>query len=164
MSVQFNGQTKVVVTVTEMARMVGLSRARFYQLMDEGVFPPPVYSVLTRRPVFVEEMQKVCLEVRRRNCGVNGRPVLFYTRRGGALTSAPKKAHKPKLNGKPNKEHAAILDAVRALGLVSATADQVAAAVKIVFPQGITSVDESEVIRGVFVHLQRQNCSDNVGR
>ena len=26
--------------------MVGLSRARFYELVKEGVFPPPVYCVL----------------------------------------------------------------------------------------------------------------------
>ncbi len=31
---------KSAVSVSEMARMVGLSRARFYQLMTEGVFPP----------------------------------------------------------------------------------------------------------------------------
>ena len=73
-------QTKAVVTVSEMARMVGLSRSRFYQLVEAGVFPQPVYSVANRRPIYVEEAQKVCLEVRRRNCGVNGQPVLFYAR------------------------------------------------------------------------------------
>ena len=65
-----NEPLKAAVTVTEMARMVGLSRARFYQLVNEGVFPPPVYSVRTRRPIYVEDLQKVCLEVRHRNCGV----------------------------------------------------------------------------------------------
>src|SRR3954466_1344011 len=73
-------QTKAVVTVSEMARMVGLSRLRIYQLVEAGVFPQPVYSVANRRPIYVEEAQKVCLEVRRRNCGVNGQPVLFYSR------------------------------------------------------------------------------------
>ena len=32
--------TKAAVSVTEMARMVGLSRARFYQLVKQGTFPP----------------------------------------------------------------------------------------------------------------------------
>lgn len=53
-----NVQTKAVVTVAEMARMCGLSRARFYQLQNAGVFPTPLYDVSTRRPFYVEEAQK----------------------------------------------------------------------------------------------------------
>ncbi len=157
-----NVQTKAAVTVAEMARMVGLSRARFYQLMGEGVFPQPVYNVSTRRPIFVEDAQKVCLEVRRRNCGVNGRPVLFYSKRGGSPTTPTRKRRTAKTN--TNKQHAVIVDAVRSLGLVSATADQVGAAIKSLFPGGTQEVAEPELIRAVFVHLQRQVCSDNVGR
>jgi len=162
MNVQFSVQTKAVVTVAEMARMVGLSRARFYQLMDQGVFLPPVYDIHTRRPIFVEEMQKVCLEVRRRNCGVNGRPVLFYAKRGGSPSSLPRKASKSKTKTANNKQYAPIVDAVRALGLMT-TADQVAQAIKSLFPGGTDGVEEPEVIRAVFVHLQRQYSSDNVG-
>jgi len=76
--------TKAVVTVSEMAKMVGLSRARFYQLVEAEVFPAPVYQLSNRRPVYVEELQKVCLEVRRRNCGINGQPVLFYAKGPGS--------------------------------------------------------------------------------
>jgi hypothetical protein len=46
--------------------------------------------------------------------------------------------------------------------LVSVTADQVGSAIKILFPGGIESAGQAEVIRGVFLHLQRQNSSDNV--
>ncbi len=53
-----NVQTKAAVTVAEMARMVGLSRARFYQLQDAGIFPLPLYDVSTRRPFYDEEAQK----------------------------------------------------------------------------------------------------------
>ena len=63
-----------------MARMVGLSRSRFHQLIGT-TFPWPLYSVSTRRPFYDEELQKCCLEVRRRNCGIDGKPVLFYSRR-----------------------------------------------------------------------------------
>src|SRR5271156_6193222 len=97
MSVQV--QTKAVVSVAEMARMCGLSRARFYQLVEAGVFSPPLYRIDTKRPFFNQEMQEVCLEVRRKNCGINGRPVLFYARRLGAPISKakatpPKNSHK----------------------------------------------------------------------
>lgn len=76
-----NGETKVAVSVAEMARMVGLSRARFYQLIQAGVFPAPERHAETGRPFYGEEAQRTCLEVRRRNCGVNGKLVLFYSRR-----------------------------------------------------------------------------------
>ena len=68
-------KTKAVVTITEMSRMVGLSPARFRQLMGT-TFPSPLYSVATRRPFYTEDMQLICLDVRRRNCGIDGRPVL----------------------------------------------------------------------------------------
>jgi len=158
MTDHFNEKTKAAVTVAEMARMLNLSRQRLHQLIGTA-FPFPVYDIKTRRPFFTEELQRVCLEVRRRNCGVDGKAILFYARRGGA--PLPSKRTK---KVKPNLAHVAILDAVKALGLVSATTDQVDAAIKILFPRGVETVDQAQVIRGVFVHLQRQNRSDNVGR
>ena len=157
-----NIQTKAAVTVAEMARMVGLSRARFYQLQEAGVFPPPLYDVSTRRPFYDEDAQKVCLEVRRRNCGINGKAVLFYARRGGEQSSSKKRqtTNKPK----PNQQYVPIVDAMKSLGLFTITLSQVATAVVQLFPKGIEAVDQAEVIRSVFVHLQRQYSSDNVGR
>ncbi len=73
-------QTKKAVSVSEMARMAGLSRSRFYQLIGTA-FPPPVYDAKTRRPFYTASQQQTCLEVRHRNCGIDGRPVLFYARR-----------------------------------------------------------------------------------
>ena len=153
-------QTKAIVTVSEMARMVGLSRARFYQLQKAGVFPSPLYDVKTRRPIYDEELQKVCLEVRRRNCGVNGKPVLFYSRRVQIATVPSKPTSKPP----KNEQHAGLIDALQALGLGSVTKAQVEAAIKEVFPQGTAGMDEAEIIRAVFLHLRRKNSSDNVGK
>jgi transposase len=73
--------TKSAVSVTEMARMVGLSRARFYQLVRRGTFPSADQDAVTGRPCYFEEKQRQVLEVRRRNCGVDGTPILFYSRR-----------------------------------------------------------------------------------
>ena len=143
-------KTKVAVTVAEMARMLNLSRQRLHQLIGSA-FPYPVYNIKTRRPYYTEELQRDCLEVRRRNCGVDGKVILFYARGGNP---SPTKRIKQSKNG---AAHIAILDAVKALGLVSATADQVEASIKVLFPQGVESVDQAQVIRGVFIHLQRQN-------
>src|SRR5438046_392774 len=134
-------ETKAIVSVSEMARMCGLSRARFYQLQRGGVFPPPVYDVSTRRPIYVEELQKVCLEVRRRNCGINGKPVLFYARRhlGAPVAKGLPKAKKPP---KENR-HADLVEALDSLGLTTATGSKVEEAVQELFPQGTDDTDQA---------------------
>lgn len=89
--------SKSVVSITEMARMVGLSRARFYQLVRKGTFPAADQDPLTKRPCYFQEKQLQILEARRRNCGVDGQPILFYSRRRdlGSIKSKPKE-EKPK--------------------------------------------------------------------
>jgi hypothetical protein len=139
-----------MVSVSEMARQCGLSRSRFYQLVGTA-FPFPVYDVGTRRPFYPVELQQVCLEVRRRNCGIDGKPVMFYAKR----VPAPK----------PRKvEHYGdLLDGLRALGLTTATGSQITSVVQQLYPAGIANAAQSEVLRAVFLHLKRQNSGDKVG-
>src|SRR5271163_373483 len=105
-------ETKAVVTVSEMARMVGLSRSRFYQLIGT-TFPAPLMDK-KKRPFYSEELQAVCLEVRRRNCGIDGKPILFYARRLGPSTAKPRKVKAPTTT---NPQHTDLLEGVRSLGL-----------------------------------------------
>jgi len=149
---------KIAVTVAEMARMVGLSRARFYQLMKQAVFPAPKQNPSTKRPFYDEDAQKVCLEVRRKNCGVNGKVVLFYARRQGI---APTRSRPPKARVVPREKNE-LVEAVKALGLAVTPAD-VQAAVTELFGGRTDGKDEGEVIRAVFLHLKRRNTKDNVG-
>ena len=151
--------TKAVVTVSEMARMVGLSRARFYQLQGTA-FPLPVYDIVTRRPIYTEEQQRVCLEVRRRNCGIDGRPVLFYARRPGTPSTprTPKRA-----TASPKQPpHAGLIDALKALGLSSVTPAQVAAALSELFPSGTTGVEQGEIVRAIFLNMKRRHNAGKV--
>jgi hypothetical protein len=151
---------RAVVTVSEMARMCYLSRARFYQLMKAGIFPAPTYQA--GRPVYTAEMQEVCLEVRRKNRGINGEPVLFYARRRRVEPARRnKRADEPPAK---NKDIAALLDGLNALGLTTATAAQVLKITEELFPQGTTGLDQAEVLRAVFLHLKRQNAGGNAGR
>lgn len=145
-------ETKAIVTVSEMARMCGLSRARFYQLQKAGIFPPPLYDVETRRPIYDEELQKVCLEVRRRNCGVNGKPILFYARRV-PLTPIPAKPKKVTTPSATSKENADLIENVKAFGLETVTAAQVTAAMRKKFPQGTSGIPQLEVAKAIFLHL-----------
>ena len=145
---------KAAVSVAEMARMVALSRQRFYQLIG-STFPHPVYDVATKRPFYTEELQAICLQVRRRNFGIDGRPVLFYARR---MVIAPKMASRPKPKVSRAKEdaHADLIDGLRALGMMTATATQVAMAVKQLYPSGVNGTDQGELLRNVFLHLRAQ--------
>src|SRR5262245_6777764 len=145
--------TKAAVSVSEMARMVGLSRARFYELVEAGVFPTPVYDVSTRRPMYVEELQTICLNVRRRNCGVNGKPVLFYARGHRATTPTVKPSKPPVAKPKPTAAAADLIDGLGALGLV-ATPAQVAEAVVALYPSGIDHTDRGQMLRAVFLRLK----------
>ena len=155
-----SGQMKAIVTVSEMARMVGLSRARFYQLQKAGVFPAPTYQA--GRPVYTEDQQKVCLEVRRKNRGINGQPVLFYARRRPiAPSKRQKRADPPPAR---SKDITTLLDGLNALGLTTATAAQVLKVTEELFPQGTKGLDQAEVLRAVFLCLKRQNQGDNEGR
>ena len=153
--------TKTVCTVVDMARAVGLSRARFYQLIGSA-FPFPVYNVTTRRPFFNEELQRQCLEVRRRNCGIDGKPILFYARRLDAAAQA--KPPKPPKIRSPKAKNDDLIESLKALGLTAVTQAEVQSAVTELFPQGVTGTDQGEVIRAVFLHLKRKDSGDSVGR
>lgn len=155
--------TKAAVSVTEMARMVGLSRARFYQLVKRGTFPPADQDASTKRPCYLAEKQRQILEARRRNCGVDGKPILFYCRRNDA--GQPRTAPRPD-SGKSKvvvKKYADLIDGLAALN-VTVTVAQVEPLVKELFPSGTDGVDPGEVIRAVFLRIQRENPGDKQGR
>ena len=156
------GEMRAGVSVSEMARLVGLSRQRFHQLVQAGVFPQPQREGASGRPYYDEPTQQVCLEVRRKNRGVNGQVVLFYARRLGAAPVKPK-APKPKLEPR-GKDVSALVDGLNALGLTTATAAQVQQVTEELYPQGTAGIDQGEVLRVVFLHLKRQNTAENVGR
>ena len=148
------------VSISDMARMVGLSRQRFHQLVKSGVFPQPLRDEATRRPYYDESGQTRCLEVRRRNCGINGKVVLFYARRQPVAVPSPR----PRVARQaPTERHDDVLNGVRALGLAQATTAQVNEAIKELYPNGASGVDPGEVIRAVFLRL-RQNSGENVRR
>jgi hypothetical protein len=91
-----------ICTVSQMANKLSLSRARLYQLIDDGVFPPPAYCRLSKKPVYPSRLQEACLEIRKTGIGWKGQLVRFYKHR--------KKA-------KPKPEHKQVTAILRKLGL-----------------------------------------------
>ena len=162
---------KAVVSVVEMATMLDLSKSRFYALMQAGVFPTPIRQPCNRpeslrdeastppqavpqesyrRPVFNLELQGKCLEIRNTGIGANGQPVLFNRKR--------KKSGQPKpRSGRQavTEEDAELIEALKSLGL-TATAEEVQAALKELYPDGSAGIDQGEIVRRVFLHLRKK--------
>jgi hypothetical protein len=164
--------TKEIVSVSEMARMLGLSRARLYQLMKEGVFPAPTRPDNGARPFFDREQQEQCLTVRRSNCGIDGRPILFYTMRSQSSSPPTVPPRRTRRQSAPERPRQSTNDpAINELrhGLVQLGIGQVGeqsirTALAEAYPDGWSQVDRAELLRSVFAYLNRQDSNDNVAR
>lgn len=167
---------KSVVTIVEMARLVGLSRTRFRQLVAVGVFPSPKRNAETGRPYFDADGQAACLSVRAKNCGINGQPVLFYSRRMVPQPSPAARRPLSAQSGKPRQrkttappasgrgEVAVLVDGLRQLGLSDVNEQKVADALRVCFPGGTEGKPSNEVLLAVFRRLMRRDSGGNEGR
>jgi len=71
--------SKQIISMTDMAKMVQLSRARFYQLLEQGFFPKPLIDERSKRPYYDLALQQKCLECRQSGLGADGSFMLFYS-------------------------------------------------------------------------------------
>ena len=136
---------KPIVSVTEMARNLNLSRARFYQLLEQGIFPQPIYDLRTRRPLYNAQLQERCLEVRHSGIGFNHQYILFYSPR--------KKGIQPKISKKSHPLHKEFSETLNSMGLACSAKD-VSAALFELYPGGIDRLDQGIVIRDLFRFLK----------
>ena len=157
MTVEF----KAAVTVAEMARMCSLSRSRFYQLI--GTALPQPNRDEHGRPYYDADQQQVCLGVRRRNCGIDGKPILFYSRRLD-LPLPKKQISTGRSTSAKTTKHKNLIVGLAGLGLSGITDQQVEAALQKLYPQGADGVDEATLLRALFVDLMRQDRHHNVSR
>ena len=158
---------KEIVTVTEMARMCRLSRARFYQLTGEGIFPTPSRNEQTGRPFFDREQQERCLLIRRVNRGANGKAVIFYGCRLEAPLTRPKRKQLP-ISRSPRRQsrHDPVLTELRhgltQLGMTNSTDVDIRQALTKAYPDGHRDVESAELLMAVFGELQRRNTADKL--
>jgi hypothetical protein len=130
-----------ICSVSEMARRLGLSRPRFYQLVKSGVFPPPLRSG-TRRPSYPCDLQEKCLAIRKNRVGFNGLPVLFNQRRQGA-----------KARSEPAGRYDGLVAALKNMGL-KVSANAVKRAVEVLYPEGQEQgQDQGEMLRNLFQYF-----------
>lgn len=138
---------KPIVSVTEMAKMLNLSRSRLYQLIDAGILPKAHYCERTKRPYFNEELQQQCLNVKETNVGANGHYILFYSPRKNTV----KKVSRNKSTFNPL--YAEFTDTLNSMGL-SCSITEVQAAIEELYPDGLDNQDNGIVIREIFRHLK----------
>ena len=156
-----------VVTVTEMARMCRLSRARFYQLTHEGIFPTPSRNEQTGRPFFDREQQERCLLIRRVNKGANGKAVIFYGCRLEAPQLPPKRkqlpiSRSPKGRVRQDPVITELRHGLTQLGVTNSTDVDIRQALTKAYPDGHRDVESAELLRAVFGELQRRNTADKL--
>lgn len=138
-----NGKHRIkpIISIGDMAKALGHSRARFWQLQKAMIYPPPIYDVRTRRPFYDARLQVVCHEIRESGIGFNGRYILFYSPRKNNSDKPTRK----KSNSK-NRELVMTLNNMN----LNVNHGEVEEAVKELYPQGFDNQDTGVVIRELF--------------
>lgn len=138
---------KAVCSVSDLAQSLGMSRSRFYQLVEAGIFPPALYDLRSKRPFYDFPLQERCREIRNSGIGYNNNLILFYSPRKQKATPASKPS------SSQNEHTQEIQEALSQMGLEASTKD-VSNALKKLCPKGIDR-DMGEVIREVYRALKR---------
>ena len=164
MSVDNNPNIPDVLSISQMAKLLNLSRSRVYQLASEGVFLPPIYSADTKRPYYTADMARRNLEAKINNKGINGKICLFYTSRNSSVPHVHKKKTpgNKKNNISPEDKFQDIREGLSALGLEGVSDAQIESALKQSFPEGEKDVPEGEILRAIFLQIKRRNSEHNL--
>ncbi len=149
---------KAACSVTELAQRCGLSRARWYELVKSGVMPHPCYCTHTRRPLYPREVQELAISLRMNNSALDGRYVVYYSRREPASPAAPNRSvtrttrrssPAPAVDARVTE----MIESLRMLGLENADGE-IRAAISECYPGGLP--DDFEMgLTTVFRHLRR---------
>jgi len=139
--------TKQIVSMTEISRMLQLSRARFYQLLEQGFFPKPKYDDRSKRPYYDLALQQKCLECRQSGIGSDNSYMLFYSpRKKETVSHLRKKKVDPVITE--------LVETLESMGL-DTTVEQVQQGLKEIYPDGIgDQQDQGLVVRELYRHLK----------
>lgn len=145
------------INMSNMAKLLNLSRSRLYQLIDQGILLKPVYLSSNKRPVYTREMAVRNLEVKNNNVGINGEIIMFYSAR--VTPNKPKKTVKKSTEQKiaSSDKHADMIDALESLGLEGVSSSQIDSAIRNCFRNGTKNITEDDILTEVFRYLKCQN-------
>ena len=166
MAVDNNPHIPEILSITQMAQLLNLSRSRLYQLTNENIFLPPIYgaSEKSKRPYYTAELAQRNIEVKRNNVGVNGKICMFYSSRNNSplLTHKKKSKGNKSINDFTEDNHQDLREGLAALGLSNVSDGQIESALKKSFPQGIGNIEQGEILKAVFLSIKRQNTEHNL--
>jgi hypothetical protein len=145
MSIKKLSILKQIYSITDVAGMLQLSRARFYQLLGTGFFPRPLQDERSKRPYYSLELQQKCLECRQSGIGIDGSFMLFYSPR--------KKETKPRVK-KVDPQIKELTETLESMGL-EITVEQVQQSLPELYPDGTEGVDQGVLIRELYRHLKQ---------
>lgn len=154
-----NTSIPAAVSMTHMSRLLNMSRSRFYQLINEGILLPPIYSLTNKRPFYTDEMAQRNIEVKSNNVGISGQIMIFYSVKNKVVHSV-NKVRTTKTTSKKetnNSEYVDLIDGLEALGMTDVKSSQIEKVVAESFPDGTENLDQDEILRAVFRHLRRRN-------
>jgi hypothetical protein len=150
-----NGR-KAAYSVTDVARLCRVSRARFYDLVKAGVMPYPVYCIFTRRPLYPADLAMLCLRVRETNIALDGRYVVFYSR-NLEPNEMPVVSRSPaRRSASPDPLLKEMIETLRAMG-VQVSDEQISVAVSERCPNGVGEETFEIDLRAVFDFLRCRN-------
>ena len=157
---------KAACSVSEMAALCNLSRARFYELIKSGVMPPPCFDLRNRRPLYPTEVQQVCLAIRRTNTALDGGYVIFNNRSGRVprpdrvvgTRRNPASVESTALATPPDSQLTELVESVRSLG-ITASDTQIKAAITTCYPNGLPDGGFDVAVRTVFRQLRKSNAA-----
>jgi hypothetical protein len=144
---------RAAVSATQMAKMLGLSRASFYAHVKRGTFFAPEYQAGSPRPIYTAELQLKNLDIKATQLGANGLYVIFNDRKPRNESSRAETT-----TGRRNTNGNIFTDLrqrLEGLGLSGLTDSQVEVAHASCFPHGTAGVSENDVLRVIYRHLRR---------
>ena len=141
-----NKNFKAVCSISYLCKnIVGLSRAQFYNLQREKIFPPAQTDEKSGRKYFTLEQQKECYNIRTSGIAHSGNFYLFYAPRSSGQSSSPQKKTAPKADSKTIE----LMETLNQMGL-EVKAEQVSEALQSAYPEGYETIEEGLLIRNLF--------------
>lgn len=158
------------ISVSAMARQVGLSRARFYDLIQDGFFVAPVCLIGNKRSVYFASMVERNMLAKQTGIGCNGEIRVFNVASSSSTsdessrgTTTPRTRRRRRVSTNSSQSNDAdglvqrLVHAQRQLGLTDVTTERVSQAVALVCPDGTADIAEADLIRAVYRRLRGSN-------
>ena len=141
--------SKPIVSITEICEMLKLSRSRYYQLVESGFFPKPLYDERSKRPYYDAALQKQILEARRTGIGADGSYMLFYSPRSKKKTRS---VIKKKKTADPVSQE--LTDILNSMG-IEAAFQEVQKALDSLYPDGTEGIDQGVITRELYRYFKQ---------